>query len=379
MGKDHIRDLGQAVTAAGHPVSYQAFDLMDAGPERIAQILAELGGLFASGVLSALPRTVFDIRQAPAALRWMSQAGHTGKIVLSIPQPLQEDRSVLVTGGTGALGALTARHLATAHHIRRLILVSRRGPHAPGAGALAAGLAGLGAHVSVTACDVADRGALEDLLAAVPSEHQLTGVVHAAGDLHELTRDLDLGMFVLFSSAAGVLGSPGQGGYAAANSFLDALAVWRQARGLAGVSVAWGLWEAASEMVGESGARVTAHGVSGLSAAEGLTLLDAALERGQAAVVAARLDAARLANQGDAVPPLLSELVRAVGRGLAAGPQGGGGLTGRLAGLPAGERAGVVAGLVRAHAAVVLGHGSAQDVDPGRAFRDLGFDSLTAV
>ena len=157
MGKTDIRDPA-AVAAECPGVSYQAFDLMDPGPERIGQILAELGGLFGSGVLWALPRTVFDVRQARAALRWMSQAGHTGKIVLSIPQPLDRDGSVLVTGGTGTLGGLTARHLVAAHHVRHLILTSRRGPHAPGAAALAAGLAGLGAHVTVAACDVADRG-----------------------------------------------------------------------------------------------------------------------------------------------------------------------------------------------------------------------------
>ena len=133
MGKADIRDPAQAAAAAGHPVSYQAFDLMDAGPERIGQILAELARLFGSGTLSALPRTVFDMRQARAALRWMSQAGHTGKIVLSVPRPLDPEGSVLVTGGTGALGALTARHLATAHHVRHLILVhaAARRPPAP--------------------------------------------------------------------------------------------------------------------------------------------------------------------------------------------------------------------------------------------------------
>ena len=226
-------------------------------------------------------------------------------------------------------------------------------------------------------------GVLDDALIGSLTPERTDRVLAAKADaawhLHELTQDLRLRMFVLFSSAAGVLGSPGQGNYAAANAFLDALATRRQARGLAAVSVAWGLWEAASEMVGESGARVTARGVSGLSAAEGLGLLDAALERGQAAVVAARLDATRIAAGGGVAGVLLSGLVRSSGRGLAAGSQGGGGLAERLAGLPAGERAGVVAGLVRAHAAVVLGHGSAQDVDPGRAFRDLGFDSLTAV
>ncbi len=227
-------------------------------------------------------------------------------------------------------------------------------------------------------------GVLDDALVGSLTPERADRVLAAKADaawhLHDLTRDLELGMFVLFSSAAGVLGSPGQGSYAAANSFLDALGDYRQARGLAGVSVAWGLWEQASEMVGDSAARVTARGVSGLSAAEGLRLLDAALHRGQAAVVAARLDPARLADRGGAIPPLLSGLVRSAARGLAAGRQdSAGGLVGRLAALPSDERAGVVTGLVRAHAAVVLGHGSAQDVDPGRAFRDLGFDSLTAV
>ena len=254
---------------------------------------------------------------------------------------------------------------------------------------------------------MADRGALEGLLAAVPPEHALTGVVHAAGVLddglvgsltpervdgvlaakadaawflHELTQDLGLGMFVLFSSAAGVLGSPGQGSYAAANAFLDALAAWRQARGLAGVSVAWGLWEAASEMVGQSAVRVAARGVSGLSAAEGLGLLDAALERGQAAVVAARLDAARIADRTGTVSPLLSELVRVSARGRAQAGRGEQAtLAQRLAVLSADQQAAAVLDLVRTHAAATLGHASPDAVEPGRAFRDLGFDSLTGV
>ena len=254
---------------------------------------------------------------------------------------------------------------------------------------------------------MADRGALEALLADIPSEHALTGVVHAAGvlddalvgslsaervdgvlaakadaawHLHELTRDLDLGMFVLFSSAAGVLGSPGQGSYAAANAFLDALAGYRQARGLAGVSVAWGLWEAASEMVGQSAARVAGRGVQALPPAQALGLLDAALERGQPAVIAARLDAARVADRTGTVPPLLSELVRAPARGRAhAGSGEQTTLAQRLAALSADERAAAVLDLVRGHAAATLGHSSPDAVEPGRAFRDLGFDSLTAV
>ena len=323
------------------------------------------------------------------------------------PLPLAPKGSVLVTGGTGALGALTARHLVTAHNIRHLILASRRGGAAPGAAALAADLAGRGARVTVAACDVGERQALEDLLASIPAEHALTGVVHAAGVLddalvgsltpervdvvlaakadgawylHELTQDLGLGMFVLFSSAAGVLGSPGQGNYAAASTFLDALACYRRTRGLAATSLAWGLWSEYSEMVGQANSvRVGRQGMRGLSAAEGLDLLDAGLTCGEPALVAARLDTAWLARS-ETVPPLLSGLVRRRGRRAAAdGTVGDGGLAGRLAGLSDADRAAAVLDLVRGHVAATLGHASPQAVEPGRAFRDLGFDSLTAV
>jgi acyl carrier protein len=256
-------------------------------------------------------------------------------------------------------------------------------------------------------CDVSERQALEGLLASVPAEHPLTGVVHAAGvlddalvgsltpdrvavvlaakadaawHLHDLTRDLELGMFVLFSSAAGVLGSPGQGNYAAASTFLDALACYRHARGLAGTSLAWGLWSEYSEMVGQANAvRVSRQGMRGLSAAEGLDLLDAGLTCGEPALVAARLDTAWLARS-ETVPPLLSGLVHRRGRRAAADATAGdGGLAGRLAGLSDADRAAAVLDLVRAHVAATLGHASPQAVEPGLAFRDLGFDSLTAV
>ncbi|MYW15125.1 SDR family NAD(P)-dependent oxidoreductase, partial [Streptomyces sp. SID2955] len=179
------------------------------------------------------------------------------------------DGTVLLTGATGTLGALVARHLVTEHGVRHLLLVSRRGRTAPGAAELADSLGGLGATVTVAACDAADRAELAELLRTVPAEHPLTAVVHAAGvlddgviesltpdqveavlrpkvdaavHLHELTRDLDLAAFVLFSSAAGTFGGAGQGNYAAANAFVDALAAHRRAHGLPAVSLGWGFW-----------------------------------------------------------------------------------------------------------------------------------------
>ncbi|MCG0289252.1 type I polyketide synthase, partial [Streptomyces sp. PSAA01] len=220
--------------------------------------------------------------------------------------------TVLVTGASGSLGGLVSRHLVAERGVRHLLLVSRRGGEAPGAAELAAELAGLGAHVAWAACDVADRDALAATLATVPAEHPLTAVVHTAGvlddgvigsltpervdhvmrpkvdaawNLHELTRDLDLTAFVLFSSASGVFGTPGQGNYAAANAFLDALAAHRRAEGLPAVSPAWGPWAGAGMAGGLDEAdisRMRRAGLPPLSPAEGLALLDAALTTDEA-------------------------------------------------------------------------------------------------
>ncbi|WP_206442389.1 type I polyketide synthase [Streptomyces boncukensis] len=317
--------------------------------------------------------------------------------------------AVLVTGGTGGLGRLVARHLVTAYGVRRLVLTSRRGMDAPGAADLVAELAELGGEAEVAACDVADRDAVAELLAG----RELTGVVHAAGvlddgtiasltpermdtvlrpkvdaawQLHELTRDLgmDLSAFVLFSSAAGVMGTPGQGNYAAANACLDALAAHRQAQGLPAHSLAWGLWDQASDMTGTMGdedrSRLARGGVRPLSPGEGLELFDAALGLGRAALVPIRLALRGQSASDPDVPELLYDLVAESSR-RRAGSTGDDprSLRRRLAGLPAEEREQEVRRLVLNAAAAVLGHRDAGAVDPDRGFLESGFDSLTAT
>ncbi|MER5363557.1 beta-ketoacyl synthase N-terminal-like domain-containing protein, partial [Streptomyces sp. NPDC002785] len=218
-------------------------------------------------------------------------------------------------------------------------------------------------------------------------ERVLRPKVDAAWNLHELTQDLDLSAFVLFSSAAGVFGGAGQANYAAANAYLDALAQHRSAQGLAGSSLAWGLWAAESGgMAGELDeadvSRMNRAGVAALSAAEGVELFDAAARADEALLVPMRMDLAAIRAQAassGAVAPLLRGLVRVQARRTARGAASQGALAQRLAGLGETERFDALLDLVRTQVAAVLGHSSGDAVDPERAFRDLGFDSLTAV
>ncbi|MFD5437541.1 type I polyketide synthase, partial [Kitasatospora sp. NPDC127067] len=328
------------------------------------------------------------------------------------------DGTVLITGGTGAIGAHVARHLAAEHGVRHLLLTSRSGPAADGAAELLAELAALGAHAEIAACDAADRDALAALLAALPPAHPLTGVVHAAGvladgvvatmtpeqldlvlrpkvdaaiNLHELTAGPDLSEFVLFSSIAGIFGGMGQGNYAAANAFLDALAHRRRADGLPGRSLAWGLWANSTGMTGglteADLRRIARGGIVAFDPAQGLALFDTAGALDEPVVLPLRLDTAAVRAQAGAggVPALLRGLVRPGARRGAAGPAAGAGPDGpdalkqRLASLNDTQRGRVLLDLVRSHAALVLGHSGPAAVDPGRGLLEVGFDSLTAV
>jgi len=344
------------------------------------------------------------------------------------PQPAEETAeparpfgsgTVLVTGGTGGLGALVANRLVRQHGVRDLLLVSRRGPRAPGAAELAAGLEELGARVAVVACDASDRDSLAAAIATVPDDRALTGVVHTAGvlddaivesldaerldrvfgpkvdaawHLHELTAGRELSAFVLFSSLAGVLGNAGQANYAAGNTFLDALAAHRRARGLPAVSIAWGLWDNANSDMSNALsaadlARLARSGVGALSVKHGLELFDNSLSSPEPLVVAVKWDAAglRARAENDTLPSIARGLVRAPRRTAGSGADQDGGAAGagnlaeRLAGLNATDGRRMLVRLVRAHVAAVLAHDNVDQVEENRAFSELGFDSLTSV
>jgi acyl transferase domain-containing protein/acyl carrier protein len=412
MGKTDLRDP-HTVALARPGVTYRAFDLMEAGPDRIAEMLAELMKMFSAGFLAPLPVRAFDARSAADAYRFVSQARHIGKIVLTMPDGPAglAGGTALITGGTGMAGSALARHLVERHRVPHVMLVSRRGERADGMAELAAELHEKGASVSVVACDVGDRDAVAGLLAQVPAQYPLRSVFHAAGvlddaviasltparidtvlrakvdgawHLHELTKQLDLSAFVAFSSMAGIVGAPGQGNYAAANSFLDALAAHRRAHGLSGLSVAWGMWEQTSTMTQHLGerdkARMSRAGLSALSTRQALELLDAALLTEHPMVVGTRLDRAALAHHSDTLPPLLSQLATRPARRVLEHTDMVSltGLRARLEGMTPEQRHSELVELVCSNAATVLGH-SAADVNADDAFQDLGFDSLTAV
>ncbi len=325
-------------------------------------------------------------------------------------RPLDPDGTVLITGGTGNLGAAVARHLITTHQVRHLVLVSRRGPDADNAATLHQELTDLGGSITLAACDVTDARQVAALLEGMPAERPLTAVFHTAGvlhdatlatlsgpqleavlrpkvdaawQLHEQTRQLDLAAFVLFSSIAGVLGNPGQGNYAAANTFLDALAAHRHAAGLPAMSLAWGPWTTgmAATLSTADHTRITRTGITPLTTTQALTLLDTALTRPHPTLVPTTLDTTQLRSNAAAgdVNPLLRSLIRATPRHVRRPAATHSALAEQLAGQPEAEQQRILLNLVRTHVAAVLGHDTPDAVGPTQAFQELGFDSLTGV
>ncbi|WP_040699565.1 type I polyketide synthase [Nocardia vinacea] len=404
----HLDERDPVRVAADHPgVDYHHFMLLDVPPDRLGQILRTVVELFEAESLAPSQVTAWDLRQAPEAFRHMSQARHIGKNVLTVPTPLRPDGTVLITGGTGGLGAVVARQLITEHGVCRLVLAGRRGPQAPGAAELRDELVALGAEVAVVACDAADRAALDGVLAAIPAQHPLTGVVHAAGvlsdgllatmtperiaevmrpkvdaawNLHEATKDLDLSMFVLYSSIAGVIGNPGQANYAAANVFLDALAQYRHVNGLPATSMAWGLWAESTGMTGGLGAadiaRLRRDGFPPLGIEDGMALFDAAVAGGRADVAAVRIDRSALAEDGRSI---MRGLVRPSRRRVASAVGESSTLAALVAGRSPAEQKRVVLEVIRAQAAAVLGHDGIASIAPDIPFKDIGFDSLSVM
>ncbi|WP_150250520.1 type I polyketide synthase [Nocardiopsis deserti] len=411
LGHNELRDPERIASEHGG-VRYRTVDLSALPAERVQRAFNAILPLLEKGELPGVPVTRYPVERAVDAFRLMQHGRNVGKIVLDMATRFRHGGTVLVTGGTGTLGALVARHLVVRHGVTSLVLTGRRGRRAPGAADLAAELASLGARVEITACDVADPDQVAAVLGGLPPDRPLVGVVHAAGvvddatvtrltpealervlapkvdgawNLHEATADLDLDAFVLFSSAAGVLGSAGQAGYAAANSFLDALARHRRSLGLPAQSLSWGRWADRSAMTAHLGdaddARMSRMwGVEAISADEGCALMDAAADTGLAHVLPVPMSLSALrarASSANGVPPLLRGLVRP------SAPARGDGARDTAAALrTAGEgpeRRALLEELIGSRAAQILGHPSGHRVDPERDFLESGFDSLTAV
>ncbi|MEU0505492.1 type I polyketide synthase [Nocardia sp. NPDC005998] len=386
-------------------------------PDRFALIdvdeFSQSSALVATAVDSAEPQVALVSGQArvprlaQAAIAPLSATAGGG----SAGAVWDSEGTVLITGGSGGLATMLARHLVVEHGIRHLVLVSRRGLAAAGAAELRAELVDLGAEaVSIAACDITDRRALAAVLASVPAQHPLRVVVHAAGmlddgvvtslsaervdtvlapkvagawNLHELTRGHDLTGFILYSSVSGVLGTAGQGNYAAGNAYLDALARHRNRLGLPATALAWGLWEQASGMAAHLRdadlRRMSRGGIVPMGSTQGLRLFDQALTLGAAAVVPARLDVAALRDEAGTVPAVLRGLVRtSARRAVAVGGVDELSLREQLFGVEPEQRLVLVGGLVSGAVAAVLGHAQT-DIGAGRAFKELGLDSLAAI
>ncbi|NBE84481.1 type I polyketide synthase [Micromonospora rubida] len=392
------------VAALEHPQRWGGLvDLPEAVDERSA-------GLLVAALTTAGEEDQIAVRPGSVLARRLT------RVPLGDSQPAnpwQPFGTALVTGGTGALGGHAARWLARSG-VENILVISRRGPAAPGAQQLVDDLTELGAQAAVVECDAADRDALADLIDAIPADYPLTTVVHASAvlddamindirpeqiervlqakvdvayNLHELTLDLDLSAFIMFSSFAGSVASSGVGNYAPSNAFLDALAQHRRGLGLPATSVAWGAWAGGGMADGPLGELLHRHGVPEMTPEAAIAALHQAVDHGEAFLTIADIAWERFAVAFTATRPglLIGDLpdVRRLATAkTVAGVEAGDGpetLQDRLAGLPAAERLAVLLGLVRSQVAAVLNYASAESVDEHRAFRELGFDSVTAV
>lgn len=398
---------GRVITLSARHDTEEAHDASMNDPACIADAFQHLKPLFAEGLLPPLPVAARDIRHLPAVVTSLTERKEVERQVLTVPHAIDPAGTVLITGGTGALGAAAARHLVSEHGVRHLLLVSRRGPNADGAAELDAELTALGAQPTLAACDVADPDALAALLSEIPTQHPLTAVIHTAGTvdpagietitraqfddvlrpkidagwhLHRLTQHLDLAAFVLYSSSVGLAGLPGQSNYTAANTFLDALASYRRQQGLPAVSLAWGMWQERSGMGVQLGEehiqQVISTGLSPMPTREGLAHLSAALYPGvdshRSLIVPARFNIDDLKARG--MTPLLSELAAASAKKASAVN-----VAQHIASLPEAERYPYLLTLIVRHAGIVLNHPNVSEITDDAEFRALGFDSLTAV
>ncbi|RJO70307.1 SDR family NAD(P)-dependent oxidoreductase, partial [Nocardia panacis] len=391
--------------AAEHPGRFAMVDLD--GVDGSRQVLAGVLGISDEPELAVRAGSVFVPRLTRVAAESLDKTRQNR-------QRVDPESTVLITGGTGGLGAVLARHLASEHGGRHLLLVSRRGPDAEGAQELRAELAELGCRAELIACDIADRDRLQQLLDSIPAERPLAAVFHVAGVLddgaveslehdqvekvlrpkldaawylHELTASLGLVEFTMFSSAAPLLGGPGQGNYAVANAFLDSLAAHRVAGGLPATSLAWGLWAHTGgggmheQLAAADRARVERQirnrlGLVPIPARRGMELFDLARCQHDSLLVPMLVDTAAWQAQAHAgvVPTAVRGLVSVTVRG-----ERSGSLARRLAGVPETEWDALLLAEVRTHVAAVLSHDSVHDIGSDRAFKELGFDSLGAV
>jgi acyl transferase domain-containing protein/acyl carrier protein len=412
---------GAEMKAARPDVEYHALylgEIFETDPVRTREMLVGLGDAITVGTLRPLPVRSFPVESAADAFRFMAQARHIGKVVLAPPPApslhrgpvVEPDATYLVTGGLGSLGLHVARWLVGSG-ARHLLLAGRNAPSEAARQEIAA-LENEGVRIDIVAADVASREDVDDLLDhANASMPPLRGIVHAAGvlddgvlleqdwrrfavvmapkvsgawNLHEATLGLPLGFFVMFSSAASALGSPGQSGYAAANAFMDALAQHRHACGLPALSINWGAWTKGGMAAGMSqraAARWAEHGLGAMSAADALALFADALRRDDAQVMLVEMDWRSYLRQFDRMPALLERLVphgpAASRESAAASPAVRLGET--VAALPSVRRIGALVDHVHAQALRVLGLPATYPLDPEQGLRDAGLDSLMAV